>query len=247
MDAAAVCAMLTARGYVSRAELPELNDPEVFEDVNHRLGQCGMELVDSGFTDFYAVRPTERSRFQITNQVASSRLTDPQAGLLLILWSKLMMPKLAQVEKDPRVSFENVWEEFGEQYGTLTNLQTAFGRLETLGFIEKIDGQYRAAAMMDIALDSKQLHPYILKSTVLQEVATRVQGMIDSRHHNLHEALRHFFQSIPEEELSPREVASRLNLSPDQVKEVMHDLYTSGFLLHNKRTGKASRYFWRKT
>ncbi|BBM82036.1 hypothetical protein [Candidatus Uabimicrobium amorphum] len=98
-EAAIICARLLRQGYVHKSEFPqlELNDL-LLTSVRDRLQDVGMELVMNSYSDFYAVKLTRDSQDTIEESNNLS-LKSNEVAMLVILWSKLILPKRTQAQK----------------------------------------------------------------------------------------------------------------------------------------------------
>ncbi|WP_372369898.1 hypothetical protein [Candidatus Uabimicrobium sp. HlEnr_7] len=98
-EAAIICARLLRQGYVHKSEFPqlELNDL-LLTSIRDRLQDVGMELVMNSYSDFYAVKLTCDSQDTIEESNNIS-LKSNEVAMLVILWSKLILPKRTQAQK----------------------------------------------------------------------------------------------------------------------------------------------------
>ena len=97
-DATVVCAHLLREGYLKKSRIPHLEmDERLLRDVQGRLAQTGMELVWNTYSPFYAVRFTR----EIQDTIEDSNnlgLKNNEIAMLVILWSKLVLPKRLVIE-----------------------------------------------------------------------------------------------------------------------------------------------------
>ena len=92
-DATKICAQLLRRGYVEKKLLPMLElDENLLREVQDRLAQIGMELVLNAYSPFYAVKLTSDIQENI-EESNSMGLKNNEVAMLVILWSKLILPK----------------------------------------------------------------------------------------------------------------------------------------------------------
>lgn len=97
-DATMICAALLREGYLPKHRAPYLEvDEHLQKDVQQRLSQTGLELVWNTYSPYYAVRFTRdvQDTIQQSNNIG---LRNNEVAMLVILWSKLILPKRLVVE-----------------------------------------------------------------------------------------------------------------------------------------------------
>lgn len=110
-DARIICAHLLRQGYIRKNSVPTLEvDEHLFNEVQKALSQVGMELVYNAYSPYYAVRLTPEAQ-ETVDQSNNLGLKNNEIAMLVILWSKLILPKRlnenASALKSP-VSEENI-------------------------------------------------------------------------------------------------------------------------------------------
>jgi len=92
-EADVICAHLLREGYLEKKRVPNLElDEQLFQEVKNRLKQVGMELVYNSYSAFYAVRLSQEMQESI-EQSNNLGLKNNEIAMLIILWSKLILPK----------------------------------------------------------------------------------------------------------------------------------------------------------
>lgn len=191
-DAARIAARLVREGAISREEEPALDDPAVRADVERRLGEVGLVLASSAYSDFVAARLGDEAAagFDASNNLG---LHADQLALLVILWARLALPKrtasqsrelpgqstLAATDRReavrefrPHVRLEAIVREFGEVIGARTRIEGHVKRLRRLGFLGGRGEIVEAGPMLELALDGEKMTRFI-RSTVVESVLSR--------------------------------------------------------------------------
>mgnify|MGYP006294504891 CR=1 FL=1 len=110
-DATKICAQLLRRGYMEKKLLPMLElDENLLREVQDRLAQIGMELVLNAYSPFYAVKLASDIQEHI-EETNSMGLKNNEVAMLVILWSKLILPKRLARQSQ----MENLVAQNGEQ------------------------------------------------------------------------------------------------------------------------------------
>jgi hypothetical protein len=98
-DATIICANLLREGYLKKSRVPYLElDERLLQEVQTRLAQTGLELVWNAYSPFYTVRFTHevQDTIQESNNLG---LKNNEIAMLVILWSKLILPKRLVTEE----------------------------------------------------------------------------------------------------------------------------------------------------
>ncbi len=105
-DATMICAALLREGYLPKHRVPYLElDERLLKDVQERLTHTGLELIWNTYSPYYAVRFTRdvQDTIQQSNNIG---LRNNEVAMLVILWSKLILPKRLVVEDAARTQSE---------------------------------------------------------------------------------------------------------------------------------------------
>lgn len=175
MKRAELCARLI-NGYVKKDDAPQLViDDELYSDIQHRLRQVGLELVDTAFSDYYGTRQSSKYS-EFAEFCDHHNLQRNLAALLVVLWGKLVYPKLvAMADEEPKLEDlqgqpeytldeDRLVAEYAKRFGGKTYFKSfLWGRVKKLGYVEftGIRGQYRAGPPLEVLIDHEaMLHAY---------------------------------------------------------------------------------------
>lgn len=183
-----ICAHLLIRRYLPKRSYRDLLLDDVLRDsVSRRLEAVGLQLVDSYTSDHFAVRLAPHIEADVRfDWATNTRLPRGALALLVILWSKLVLPRRVaseearkkQVEREaaaleageevvaeeeagppPRLTVARaaLYAEFGHRFG-----KTAFaryvGQLKNAGYItESRDGDLKEGPLLDPMIDGVQM------------------------------------------------------------------------------------------
>src|SRR3954465_16521 len=93
-SATLICARLLRAGAVPRAELPDLDFPEVRRDVERRLQAVGLVLATSAYSDHVGIHLSSEVTADSAFDAASNLgLRSDACALLVILWARLVLQK----------------------------------------------------------------------------------------------------------------------------------------------------------
>ena len=97
-DATLICALLLRQGYIKRRDFVRLElDEHLMREVQDRLAQVGMALVFNSYSPFYAVRLIQQAQDTL-EQSNNLGLKNNEVAMLVLLWSKLILPKRMALE-----------------------------------------------------------------------------------------------------------------------------------------------------
>ncbi len=179
-----ICSRLLIERWVpKRAYRDLLLDDDLRASVGRRLGQVGLELVESFTSDWFAVRLKRAIEGDISfDWATNARLPRGSVALLVVLWAKLILPKRlepadqATETPDPAavvpptvIARDQLYAEFGRKFG-----KTAFaryvGQLKAAGFVrEDRSGNLREGPLLDLLVDGVQMAQK-LRDSVLWDV-----------------------------------------------------------------------------
>ncbi|MCO4761956.1 MAG: hypothetical protein KC502_10660 [Myxococcales bacterium] len=176
-----ICAHLLIRRYLPKKSCRDLLlDDELRDSVRRRLSGVGLELVDSYTSDHFAVRLAPHIESDVRfDWATNTRLPRGALALLVILWSKLVLPRrvagdearrkrLEQADGDgeaivppvlprPTVARAALYAEFGHRFGK-TSFTRYVGQLKNAGFItESRAGDLREGPLLDLLIDGVQM------------------------------------------------------------------------------------------
>jgi len=199
-DAILICARLLREGFILKTEFPQLEfDDELVADIRRRLQSTGTDLVTTVQSPYYAVRfqPEIQQDWDESNNLG---LRSNEIAMLVILWSKLILPKRAMSEgkinnaldklqetveeqdssqnKDitPEeeqiyVKITELWAEFGENFGSKTTFRAILSRLNNLQFIRLHNEVVTEGNFLDLLINSQEMAKEIKRSALAYKLA----------------------------------------------------------------------------
>ena len=187
-----ICAHLLIFTYLRKSSCKDLVlDEELRARVRARLRMVGLELVDNVYSEHFAVRllPVIESDVAF-DWSTNSRLNKGAVALLVILWSKLILPKrvaqeqrldpddenmdLFQADKPRKpvyltVHRDALYAEFGAKFGKV-NFTRYLGQLRNMGFVsEDRAGNVGEGPLLDLLVDGTRM-AIKLKDSVLWSI-----------------------------------------------------------------------------
>ncbi len=102
-----ICSLLIANGYIPKADFADLMiDENLKSEVHNRLGAVGMKLLENPYSQHWAVGLTDATSADEHIEWSNNFGLDRGAmALLLILWSKLILPQRIAAKSEPALSF----------------------------------------------------------------------------------------------------------------------------------------------
>lgn len=190
-----ICSRLMMRPYIPKADFKDLvMDEDLRRDVEVRLRQVGLVLVDNYYSRYFAVRlADEIERDASLSWATNFGLEKPAVALLVVLWAKLVFPKRVAQERRERpganvrplfpasepVPEVELWTseaalraELGKKCGG-AKLPMYLGQLRRLGFIEYARFErITEGPLLDLLVDGQQM-AIKLKNSALWDVLGR--------------------------------------------------------------------------
>lgn len=190
-----ICSRLMMKPYIPKVDFKDLVvDEELRRDVEMRLRQVGLVLVDNYYSKYFAVRlADEIERDASLSWAANFNLEKPAIALLVVLWAKLVFPKrIAQERREqpgeqtkamfpahepiPEVDLATseaaLRAELGKKCGG-AKLPIYLGQLKRLGFIDYTRLEHiTEGPLLDLLIDGAQM-AIKLKNSALWDVLGR--------------------------------------------------------------------------
>lgn len=190
-----ICSRLMMKPYIPKADFKDLvMDEDLRRDVEARLRNVGLILVDNFYSKFFAVRlADEIERDASLSWATNFHLEKPAIALLVVLWAKLVFPKrIAQERREqpgdnvrplfpqnepvPEVTLSTseaaLRAELGKKCGG-AKLPIYLGQLKRLGFIEYGRLEHiTEGPLLDLLIDGQQMATK-LKNSALWDVLGR--------------------------------------------------------------------------
>jgi hypothetical protein len=195
-----ICSVLIANGYAATSEFRDLMyDEDLRERVELRLDKVGLRLVHNVYSDHWGVVLNDHTaaddRLEWSNNFGLER---GAMALLLILWTKLVLPKrLAQEERQPEdgsvsslfpevekipqprtsISRDQIVAEFGDVLGGITLTSKYIAQLSRARLIKAHGGVIEEGPLLSLVVDESgladDLRREVLISVLRREQTTR--------------------------------------------------------------------------
>lgn len=202
-EATRICALLLREGAVERRALPDLDFPEVRQEVERRLRLVGLVLATSVYSEHVGIRlapeVTADSAFDAASNLG---LRSDALALLVILWARLVLQKRtaadtrelpreagqddlfpaarAAAARDyrPRVRLEALVREFRPILGGRSRIQSLVTQLRRLGFLAGHGEVVEAGPLLELAVDGERMIAFIRREVLarLLEERERPEG-----------------------------------------------------------------------
>lgn len=194
MDAATlICARLLRAAAVPRAELPDLDFPEVRRDVERRLQSVGLVLATSAYSDHVGIRLSAEVTAESAFDAASNLgLRSDACALLVILWARLVLQKrtvadsrevpgqgalftsgqaAAAREFRPSVRLEALVREFRSVLGGRSRIQSLVTQLRRLHFLAGHGEVIEAGPLLELGIDGERMVGFVRREVLARLVA----------------------------------------------------------------------------
>lgn len=185
-----------------REVLRLLSDDGFRLEVERRLADCGLRLLDNPFAEHIAIAlsdATEAAVFASGDQWLSNNLGLQRDGvaLLVLLWALIILPKrerqlarqadsedsqndmfaaakpLPGVDASRGIPESVLVEDYGKQLGGKMRLNVNLGVLSRTGFIERRKNVIYEGALLDLAFDYSTLAPRIIEGALADLLTQR--------------------------------------------------------------------------
>jgi hypothetical protein len=146
-EAQSICTRLF-HGWAEKEELPLLaSDPAIYQAVQEKLAWLGLELVDRSDCPWYMIRLMQEHDSFSQYRRRNRHLQGRHYAMILILYSKLLLPKRAGLvgpSTDLSISLLEIYENYGRKFipprkkvATEASIKTLLQNLVSSGFIVK--------------------------------------------------------------------------------------------------------------
>lgn len=148
-------------GWIEKEKYPELSKGgEIYEDVQDKLRGLGLELVDKSYCKWYVIRLFKENDSFAEYHQYHGEISSRHLALLLILYSKLLLPIRLEgwnEKEELQVSFSEVFQMYGYKFrsgkrkiASEQNVRGLFTGLCKMGYIIKPHGKsyYLAGPLM---------------------------------------------------------------------------------------------------
>ena len=199
MDAATlICARLLRAGAVPRAELADLDFPEVRREVERRLQAVGLVLATSAYSDHVGIRLAAEVIADSAFDAASNLgLRSDGCALLVILWARLVLQKRTATDTRelpgqaalfaggqaaaarsfrPSVRLEALVREFRPVLGGRSRIQALVTQLRRLQFLGGLGEVIEAGPLLELGIDGERMIGFIRREVLAKLLAEREGG-----------------------------------------------------------------------
>lgn len=181
-EATFVCARLLRAGNLPRVELPDLDFPEVRDEVERRLQAVGLVLATSPYSEHVGIRlspdATGHSAFDAASNLG---LRADACALLVILWARLVLQKrTASDTREPRVRLEALVREFRPVLGGRSRIRSLVTQLRRLDFLAGQGEVIEAGPLLELGIDGERMIAFLRRevlASLLQERGRREDGV----------------------------------------------------------------------
>lgn len=197
-EASRICAILIREGAVLRSSIPELDFKEIRQEVESRLGDAGLVLAASAYSEYVGIRLSpEISADQAFDGPSNLGLRGDACALLAILWAKLVLQKRtvrdsqqvpgqsqlfssdrleAAQEYAPHVFLETLSQEFGDVLGSDSRIEGLLTELSRHGFVRRKGGRIEAGPFLELGIDGDRMISFV-RGRVLAELIEKAAGL----------------------------------------------------------------------
>lgn len=207
-EVARICARLLREGAVLRAELRELDHPDVRPEVERRLASVGLVLATSAYSEHVGVRLSSEVAADPAFDAASNLgLRADACALLVILWARLVLQKRTAADTrelpgqgellpedrtaiarqfSPSVRLTTLFREFGKVIGSQTRMKALVTQLRRLGFLAGHGERIEAGPLLELGIDGERMVTFIRRQVLVDlverkdEAGGQVEGADDA-------------------------------------------------------------------
>src|SRR3954462_14247740 len=271
MEAATlICARLLRAGAVPRAELPDLDFPEVRRDVERRLQAVGLVLATSAYSDQVGIRLSPEATADSAFDAASNLgLPSDACALLAILWACLVLQKRTVADTRelpgqgemftgertaaargfrPSVRLEALVREFRAVLGGRSRIQSLVTQLRRLQFLAGHGEVIEAGPLLELGIDGERMIGFIRREVLAKLLAEREAAAgeeetpeIDGLAARLLEALTRL-----EGPAAMSDLVRETGVRPERLRALLKDLIAAGRVVRPGDRG-AARYYLPKS
>ena len=190
-----ICARLLRTGAVPRAELPDLDFPEVRREVERRLETVGLVLATSAYSEHVGIRLAPAVTADAAFDAASNLgLRADACALLVILWARLVLQKRTATDTRelpgqealfagermaaarsfrPSVRLEALAREFRAVLGGRSRIQSLVTQLRRLHFLAGHGEVIEAGPLLELGIDGERMVGFIRREVLARLLAER--------------------------------------------------------------------------
>ena len=190
-----ICARLVRAGAVPRAEVPELDFPEVRREVERRLQTMGLVLATSAYSEHIGIRlAPEVVADSAFDSASNLGLRSDACALLVILWARLVLQKRTAADTRelpgqgeiftgertaaarrfrPSVRLEALAREFRSVLGGRSHIQRLVTQLRRLHFLAGHGEVIEAGPLLELGIDGERMIGFIRREVLAKLLEER--------------------------------------------------------------------------
>src|SRR6266496_1279750 len=261
-DPRLICARLLRETAVERKELQALAFPEIRGEGERRLGDVGLTLATSAYSEHVGLRLLpDVSADAAFDSASNLGLKADHCALLVILWARLVLQKRTAADTrqtpgqahllpeyqleaarhfQPQIRFETLVREFGPTLGSREHLRRLVSTLRRLRFLGGRGELIEAGPLLELGIDGEKMTAFIrrrvLADLLEKDPSTDDEAAARTAEDQLLSVLEEFGR-----EVSMNELAQRMGERPTRLRELLRDLEERGMVARRGERAK-TRY-----
>jgi len=265
-DPQMLCARLLREGAVERKELQALDFPEVRADVERRLGDVGLTLATSAYSEHVGLRLSPNvTADQAFDSASNLGLRADHCALLVVLWARLVLQKRtatdthetpgqvhllpqdrlkAAREFRPQVRLETLVREFGPAIGSRDHLRRLVSSLRRLRFLAGRGDVIEAGPLLELGIDGEKMIAFIRRrvlADLLAKQTSTVEPTTPTAEDQVHSVLGRLGGKA-----SMKELVAQTGERPSRLRELLRELQERGLVARTGVKG-TTRYHLTRT
>ncbi len=247
---------------MERKALQALAFPEIRGEVERRLGDVGLTLATSAYSEHVGLRLSpEVSADAAFDSASNLGLKADHCALLVILWARLVLQKRTAADTreapgqaqllpedqleaarrfQPQIRFETLVREFGPTIGSRDHLRRLVSTLRRLRFLGGRGEVIQAGPLLELGIDGEKMTAFIrrrvLADLLQKEVSTDAEAAAETAEDQLRSVLEELGR-----EVSMKELVARTGERPTRLRELLRDLEEQGVVARRGERAK-TRY-----
>lgn len=267
-SATLICARLLRAGAVPRAELSDLDFPEVRRDVERRLQAVGLVLATSAYSDHVGIRLSPEVTADSAFDAASNLgLRSDACALLVILWARLVLQKRTVADTRelpgqgemftsermeaargfrPSVRLEALVREFRAVLGGRSRIQSLVTQLRRLQFLSGHGEVIEAGPLLELGIDGERMVGFIRREVLAKLLAERKEAGEGEEENPEIDGLAARILEILERLDGPAamsDLVRETGARPERLRAFLKDLIAAGRVVRTGDRGAARYYF----
>lgn len=248
-DPQVLCARLLREGAVERRELQGLDFPEVRAEVERRLGDVGLTLATSAYSEHVGLRLSPNvTADQAFDSASNLGLKADHCALLVVLWARLVLQKRtaadtrempgqihllpqdrlkAAREFQPQLRFETLVREFGPAIGSRDHLRRLVSSLRRLRFLGGRGDIIEAGPLLELGIDGEKMIGFIRRRVLADLLAKQTSTEMESVAPTAEDQLRSVLEGLGGE-ASMKELVAQTGERPSRLRELLRELQERG-------------------